>query len=737
MNKYIFITLLLLFVFIVSAIYANEKVTISGNVFDDENKALPYVNVFIKNTFTGSTTNEKGYFTFDTKLSENYILVATMVGFKKEEIDLREHLQSSKINLEIRLEKEAVELEETVVVGSSFSTEKEKGVVVTSMDVMTTPGGAADIFQSLKTLPGITQVSESAELYIRGGDPLETLTLLDQASLNHPYTFESAYGGIFSNINTNSIKGMFFSSGGFTSKYGNALSGVLSLESKDEPEYSDYSLGISMASTEFNAAFPLSVKTGMRFSGRQNYTAPIFWLNGGNEEFTVVPLSKDFNASLSHKYSQTGRVKVFGYFASDDQGVNVDLPGYTDQFKGESKSNFVNLQIRDIIFSKVVVKSSLSRSFYTNDWKLGILDLSREDKGLKSRTDFEYVSGSKFKLLAGFEIENRNATYKGIIPKEDYDLRKEGIGEILNAEFEVTRIGAYFEIEKTALLGIKNLYMVAGIRSDYIDQLKLNWIDPRSTIGYKLTKQSTMSFGWGIFRQHPDPRLYSQTDGNPDLNSMRADHYIISFDYKLADEDNLRFEAYYKDYSNLPLEDDLINYNNSGYGYAKGIDILYKGNLTDKLSGWLSYGLIDTKRKWMDFEDLSSSDFDITHNLSIVAKYNLLPNVQIGTNLKYATGKPFTPVENSVYHTDFSVYEPIYGLDNSERYPDYVRLDLRFTFLYNLFDKWFTVFYLEGLNILNVNNIFDYSYSFDYSERQNVRSYFGRRMLVFGTLVNL
>ena len=131
--------------------------------------------------------------------------------------------------IEINLESTAISTGVVMVTASSYGTEEDNGVVMTSMDVITTPGGAADIFQSLKTLPGITQVSESAELYVRGGDPNETITLLDQASLYHPYTYESVYGGLFSNINTETIEGMYFSSGGFSSRYGNALSGVLEL----------------------------------------------------------------------------------------------------------------------------------------------------------------------------------------------------------------------------------------------------------------------------------------------------------------------------------------------------------------------------------------------------------------------------------------------------------------------------------------------------------------------------
>lgn len=738
MNLFLRFTRQFFFVLLVcsSIIYAQQKTIITGSVLNNSNEPLAYVNVFVINSYDGAMTDENGNFEFTTELKDSIEIIASIVGYKK----YNETFDITKIKgkpIKIILTSETLQTSEVIVTASSFSSDKEKGVIVTSMDVMTTPGGAADIFQSLKTLPGLTQVSESAELYVRGGDPYETLTLFDQASLNHPYTFESAYGGLFSNINTSSIDDIYFSSGGFSSKYGNALSGVLALESKDKPDVKNINLSFSLASAEINAGIPINNKLGFRFIGRQSFTGPIFWLNGGKDDFTVVPVSRDFNSSLSYKYSHTGIIKIFGYAANDKEGVNVKLPGYTDQFTVNSNSNFINLQLKDIFFDNVVIKSSLSRSYYNNDWNLGILDITREDIGLKSRTDLEYVVDNNLKFSTGFEVESRNAQFIGTIPKDDYDMRDDAEGEVINSSFDVTRFGGYFEIEKSDLLGIDNLFAVAGIRTDLIQQLSLNWFDPRLNIGYKLNSNSSLSFGWGIFHQHPDPRLYSQTDGNPDLKSMRADHFIISYDYKFSDTDNFRIEAYYKDYSNLPLEDVAINYNNKGYGYAKGIDILFKGNVTRKLSGWISYGIIDTKRKWMDFENFTSSDFDITHNFTFIAKYDISPEFQIGINYKYATGKPFTPVVSSVYREDMNVYEPIYGADNSNRYPDYNRLDIRFTYLTRLFEKWFTVFFVEGMNILDIKNIVDYSYNKDYSDKRQVQSYFGQRTIVFGAIVDL
>ncbi|HEX2982550.1 MAG TPA: hypothetical protein VHO28_03300, partial [Ignavibacteriales bacterium] len=89
------------------------------------------------------------------------------------------------------------------------------------------------------------------------------------------------------------------------------------------------------------------------------------------------------------------------------------------------------------------------------------------------------------------------------------------------------------------------------------------------------------------------------------------------------------------------------------------------------------------------------------------------------------------------YIEEAGIYEPVYGKDNSVRFPDYQRLDLRLTYLTQLFNKYFAVFYVEGLNILDLNNIHGYYYSADYSKQYEVRSTFGQRMIVFGTQVTI
>jgi hypothetical protein len=240
----------------------------------------------------------------------------------------------------------------------------------------------------------------------------------------------------------------------------------------------------------------------------------------------------------------------------------------------------------------------------------------------------------------------------------------------------------------------------------------------------------------GIFHQLPDTRLYSETDGNPNLKAMQAGHIIVSYDYIFDDYNNLRIELYHKEYKNLPLENDYLNYTSTGKGFANGADIILKGRLPGGFSGWISYGFINTKRKWMDYKSFTQSDFDITHQLSVVTKYNLSALFQIGVNYKIASGRPYTPIIGATYNENWQIYEPIDGATNSERYQTYQRLDFRLTHFNQLFGIYNTIIYLEALNILNIKNLFGYSYSEDYSQRRKVKSYFGRRTIVIGASIS-
>jgi len=722
---------------VILTVYPQNRSTIEGIVTGDNSEPLAYVNVYLAGTFDGSMTADDGSFHFTTNITGEMKLVVSIVGYEQHTRTL--NIESGeRYSFAVRLRSKAVQTQTVVISASSYGSEEGKGLVVSPMDILMTPGGAADIFQTLKTLPGLTQVSESAELYVRGGNPTETVTMLDGALLYHPYTFESAYGGLFSNINTNIIRGMYFSSGGFSAKYGNVLSGVLDMQTQNEPKDPAYNIGLNLAGGGLSAHVPVvNHRLGIRVDARQSYTDPVMWLNGSQDEFTVTPQSRDIGALVSGRYSDTGRIKLYTLAAQDKQGVHVRRAEYDGAFDGESNNYLINLHHSDAVTSRLVARTSLSASRYTGMWKLGVLDLVRSNEAYKFRTDAEYFHSSKWRLLFGAEAEYRTFSYLGRIPDEDYNIRPGAPSTVIDVEYGGSRAGGYTELELPGLFGYRDLSAVAGVRFDYVNQLDLLWFDPRVTLGYAVGSNSTVRTSFGIFQQTPDPRLYDPALGNPDLKPMRAVHYIAAYDYAPSSNTNFRVELYHKEYDRLPLEHPELHYDNGGYGYARGIDVMVKGRLLPRLEGWISYGFVDTKRKWLDYEEYAPSSYDVTNNLTLIATYRLSDAFRTGINFKYATGRPFTPVIGSEYREEYDVYEPVYGPKNSERYDNFRRLDLRFMYFRQLFGRYFTVFYLEAINVLDINNLFGYTFSRDYSEREEIQSYFGRRTVVFGVAVNL
>jgi hypothetical protein len=717
--------------------FAQNRTMVQGTVRDENNKPLPFVNIFIQNSSEGTTSGDDGSFKFLTIASGKINIIASMVGYIKfmQEFDLT---AKSNINLDIKLIESSVTMKEMVVSASSYGTDKEKGLVVSSLDILTTPGGAADIFQALKTMPGLTQVSESAELYVRGGDPSETITIIDQAPVYHPFTFESTYGGIFSNLNTSVINSLFFSSGGFSAKYGNALSGVLEVETKNLPHQASWNVGLSLANGSITADLPIiENKLGLYFDIRQEFTKPMFWLNGGLNRIVDAPNSENGSGGFVYAYSPNGRLKIFAILAQDQEGVETESAEYNGIFNGSSKNFFINIQNSDIISNTLLMKNSFSYNRYNSLWELGVLDLNTIDRIFSFRNDFEYQINNNLKVLSGFEIENRYTNYEGDVPFLDYDIRPGAEAIYLNNELMSRRVGIYSELQSANVFGIEGMMFSAGARYD--DFLKPNrkWVDPRLSLGYKINEKSNIKFSCGIFHQLPDLALFRPEDGNPNLNPMNTLHYILSYVYLFNEQNSFRVETYFKKYYNLPLDNQVINYDNLGYGFADGFDVIYKGNFPLGITGWVSYGYINTKRLWMDYDHYTYSSFDVPNNLSIIAKYNLNVNFQLGLNIKYATGKPYTPVTSSEYDDQLKIYVPNYAPTNSGRFPDYKRIDLRITYFGQMFTGNSLIVYMEGINILNFNNIFGYSYSPDYSNKETIESYFGMRMLVFGLNIGI
>jgi vitamin B12 transporter len=217
---------------------------------------------------------------------------------------------------------------------------------------------------------------------------------------------------------------------------------------------------------------------------------------------------------------------------------------------------------------------------------------------------------------------------------------------------------------------------------------------------------------------------------------MRAIHNTLTYHVKPHKLVTVNLAAYHKKYSRLPLQFSENHYQALGHGYAYGLDSEIKFQ-NSRFQGWLTYSYLDSKRLWKNFEHLSPSSFAVAHTLTLITKMDLGYAWQVGINFKTASGRPYTPIHSAEYDKEYNIYIPQYGSPNSHHYPSYHRLDFRLLYLRNFYKDWFTVFYLEAMNLLNIANTMNYSYAPDYSSRSPIRSFFSRRTIVFGVTVTL
>ncbi len=164
--------------------------SVTGTVVDPGGKPIEYATISVPALKKGVATDDQGRFTLDLPAGK-WTLEISQLGYEhgRVTVDVADQLVTTRV----KLAEEAIPLAEVAVTASAFGqVGKSEGATLRRMQVYTTPGGAADLFQSLRMLPGINAPNEGAAVYTRGGPPDETLIRLDGGEMGHPYHYEGA-----------------------------------------------------------------------------------------------------------------------------------------------------------------------------------------------------------------------------------------------------------------------------------------------------------------------------------------------------------------------------------------------------------------------------------------------------------------------------------------------------------------------------------------------------------------
>jgi vitamin B12 transporter len=693
----------------------SAQTTISGKVKDTKGHPIAGASITLKDTYDGATTDSLGIFKFTTTESGEHLLEVTNVGYNSFQQKIL--IGKEPIKLDIAIKEKLDELKAVTITAGAFAAgDSKRGAVLSSIDVATTAGSNADITAALKTLPGAQQVGEQEGLFVRGGAGYEAKQYIDGTLVNNPYYSsvpDIAQRGRFSPF---LFKGTVFSTGGYSALYGQALSSVVLLESIDLPQQSEIDATISPLVIGLGTQ-QLAKNKKSSFGVTYNYTNVGLYFNLVKQvpDYFKMPQFHSGDANFRIKTKSGGIIKYYSTFSFSQLGLrrpDIDSLYLKNAFSLTNRNWYNNLSWKEYLSNgwKMTIGAGYSTNVDNINQQLqnannqpvqfgpAVFWMQFKSFSLINRQDLSQAKVVFEKKLGGISYLRFGSEYQYAFNSALYNDSLHKFSDNFNAVFAETDI--FITNDLAAKLGARFENSSILAKADFA---------PRVSLAYKTGKDAQVSAAYGIFYQKPENTQLFYT---PNLDYTKATHYILNYQ-KMSKDRTLRIEAYYKKYEALvktvPLGYNYFAYNNSGSGYAQGLELFWRDKKTFKnFDYWISYSYLDTKRDFLNYTEQLMPTFAAKHTASIVTK-RFFTDIKTGFNLtySYATGRPYYNfmIDNSGKYTlsDRGTTKDYHSLNFSAEYvPSIGKKN----------PKTFVVLFASMTNVLGYSPVYGYNYPY-------------------------
>jgi hypothetical protein len=702
---------------------AQVRYTLSGYLKDAANgEALVGASVYFKETATGSTSNEYGFYSI-TVPSASYTITYSFIGYQKI---VKEIVLDKDVRLDIELQSESEQLREVVITAEEDQVPQVQSVEMSTarLDISTIKKipaflGEVDVIKSLQLLPGVSTVGEGASGFnVRGGSVGQNLILQDEA----PVYNSSHMLGFFSAFNPDAVKDTKLYKGAIPARYGGRLASILDVRMKDG-NIKEYETTGGIGTIFSRAAFegPIVKEEGSFIvAARRSYIDVLarpfvdILSDGGALNFY------DLTAKANYNLNKRNRIYLSGYFGRDNF--------YFDKDQGFSWGNATatlrwNHLFSDRLFTNVTgVYSSYNYELQFGEDERDRFRWSSSISNFVFKPEFSYFINSNNELNFGGE-----AIYYFFEPANAFGVS--------NGEYTDISLPRKYNLE-TALYVSNNLqinstwaieyglrfsdfqYFGAGTAYQYNDTIpgkrktvasaetykkgesiiNYNNFEPRASFKAKITDESSVKGSYNRMVQYL--HLISNTTASnpldvwtPSSNNIKpeiADQFTFGYfrNLNFKKQWELSIEAYYRQTKNQIdyidgadllinefLEGDLL----TGKGRAYGLEF-YLQRKTGRLTGWASYTLGRTE---LQVEGINKGDwyptrYDQTHNLKLAGFFDLSKRWSVSTDFVFVTGTPTTFPTSRFEVQGILIPYNVNESRNNVRLSSYNRLDLSF-----------------------------------------------------------
>lgn len=745
--------ILLVFIFsLLSHVFAQQRFTVSGTIRDAETgETLIGATVRIEGASQSASTssNAYGFYSLSGNSGE-YLVRITYTGYQTytQKIALNSSL---KLNIELKTNK--AELEEVVISSRDRKDENVRSpqMGLDKLDMKTLDNvpvlfGEKDILKTIQLLPGVKSGGEgNTGFFVRGGAADQNLILLDEATVYN----SSHLLGFFSTFNSDAIKDVSLYKGGMPAQYGGRLSSVMDVKMQDgNNKKFGVEGGIGLIASRLKVEGPIVKDKGsFMISARRTYIDALLKASSDSTLNSSTLNFYDINAKANYKFDDRNTLYLSGYFGKDNIGIR-------DLFANDWGNTTATIRLNHVFNSRLFSNTSFIYNKY--NYAIELLDednnarLSSLIRDYNIKEDLQYFSNNH---IVRFGLQ---ATHHRIAPS---DLSTSG-----NSSFNPSSVENRYGIELAGYVSDEwkvsdKFNLLYGVRLSSFSLLGPGTIntyadngDIKSSTRYKkgefvktyIYPEPRFSTSYSINEENSVKASYNRNTQNIHIltnanTSSPTDQYIMSSNnigpeisdqvsvgyFRNSNDNSFEFsaEVYYKwlqnqiDYkdgaeltANANVESELVY----GKGRAYGLE-LYAKKTKGKLTGWISYTLAKTERR---FDEINKGNYfpakqDRTHDLSLVGMYDLSSRWAFSANYIYSTGNAVTFPSGKYNVGGLTTY--YYTERNANRMPYTSRLDISATLKGKETKKYSSSWNFGVYNALNRKN----PYAIQFRDKEN------------------
>ena len=741
-----------------------RKIVISGHVRDaSSGEPLTGAVVFTEDRKNGVSADNAGYYSLAVEKGSIKIL-CSFTGYRTVERTIS--LSESKV-VDFELETDNEVLEAAKVFSKTkrdelklpqMGRQRVDAVLVKRLPALM---GESDIIRVIQMMPGVQTPSEGATGFsVRGGGIDQNLILMDGAPVYNCGHFL----GFLSMFNSDAIRSAELYKGDFPASYGGRLSSILDISGKDgnNREFGgNASIGL-ITSKVFLEGPIVPEKLSFMVSGRRTYLDLFFPLLGDNLPDHTQMYFYDLNAKLTWIAGKKDRLYLSAFDGKDVFGLSMDefdLGKMDFGFANYTQSLRWNHVYGHALTSDVTLYNSIYRNTLAGDMSEARFDYVQGIRETGAKAGWTWYLNPKNTLQAGFGLAwfdiapgecnpvGGSTVVNHVVMPSSYAVQpsvylqnEQKLGPLTlryGLSFSsFTTLGGtsqrYFDPVTHELLRVTDIPKGEKIRT-------YNGLEPRLSaslpLGNDLSVKGSYSRSYQYLQQARISITGSPVDtwftASPNTKPQLSDQFSVGVNALFAEQAlEASVEGFYKKGKNVIdfVENPGIVIDNvdregllrSGSSTSYGVETMLKYEF-DKLNGWVSY----TWAKAMyDIPELNGgkpyrSPLNHEHAINFVLSYDFSKRLSASGEWVFYSGSPTTyPVGR---YSFMGTWVPVYSERNSDRLPDYHRMDLSLTYRTRgraAGKRWSGEWNLSVYNAYSRHNAWSIAFNYDREENR-------------------